>query len=139
MSAWRGHISKHVMPGTMPGMTIWSEKFRSSVGRRAVDDCPKLSILLAVGGAADELHLLQVVLGLEPVALLCLPHAEVRPGPHVVGIGGERLLVPALRVVVVAKLAVGVADVVRDIGMLVVAERMHCGDAVLVIAAKNQK
>src|SRR6185437_3705619 len=70
---------------------------------------------------------------------LCLPHAVIGPRAHVVGVGGERLLVPELGVVVVAELAMRVADVVRDVRMLVVAERVHRGDAVLVTAAENQK
>src|SRR6476659_11392212 len=95
------------------------------------------AILLAVGGTANQLHLLQVILGLEPVPLLSLPHAVVGPRAHVIGVGGERLLVPELRIVVVAQLAMRVSDVVRELGMLVVAECVHRGDAVLVVAAEN--
>ena len=54
-----------------------------------------------------------------------------------IGIGGERLLVPDLRLIVIAKLAVGVADVVCDVRMLVLAERMHRGDAAFVIAGED--
>src|SRR6185369_17118889 len=39
---------------------------------------------------------------------------------------------------VVAHLAVGVADVIGDIGMLIVAKRMHRGDAGFVLAVENE-
>src|SRR5690242_2678998 len=55
-----------------------------------------------------------------------------------VGIGGERLLVPDLRILVVAHLAVGIADVVGDIGMLVMADRVHRRDTFLVMAIDDQ-
>ena len=51
---------------------------------------------------ADETNLLQVVLGLEQVALLGLPHPVVGPGHRMVGIGRERALVPDLSVVIAA-------------------------------------
>ena len=40
-----------------------------------------------------------------------------------VGIGGERLLVPELGVVVAAELAAGIADEIGDVRMVVVVER----------------
>ena len=62
------------------------------------------------GGAADEPHLFQIVVGLEQVALLGLPHAVIRPGHRVIGIGGERAFVPDLGVVVASELAARIAD-----------------------------
>ncbi len=53
------------------------------------------------------------------------------------GIGGERVLVPNFRLVVVAHLAVGVADVIGDVRVLVMAERVHRGDAGLVVAVED--
>ena len=47
-------------------------------------------------------------------------------------------LVPDLRLVVVAHLAVGVADVVGDVGMLVMAECVHGGDTGLIVAVENK-
>ena len=55
-----------------------------------------------------------------------------------VRVGLQRGFVPELRLLVVAHLAVGVADVVGDIGMLVVAKRVHRGDAGFVLAVENQ-
>ena len=55
-----------------------------------------------------------------------------------VGVGFERGFVPDLRILEVAELAVGVADVIGDVGMRVAAERMHGGDAALIIAGEDQ-
>ena len=45
-------------------------------------------------GAADRAYLLEFFLGFEHIALFGMPHAEIRPSQRVVGIGGERSLVP---------------------------------------------
>jgi hypothetical protein len=50
------------------------------------------------------------------VALFDLPKPVILPGLDVVGIGLERALVPDLRDLVVAELAIGVADQVGDGG-----------------------
>ena len=55
-----------------------------------------------------------------------------------VGIGLERRLVPELGLVVPAQLAVGVADIIGDVGMLVMAERVHGGDAGVVPSGQDQ-
>src|SRR5262245_13920214 len=55
-----------------------------------------------------------------------------------VRVGLQRGLVPDLRLLVVAHLAVGVADVVGDIGMLIVAKCMHRGYAGFVLAVENK-
>ena len=52
-----------------------------------------------------------------------------------VGIGGERVLVPVFGVVVAAELAAGVADERGDVGMFVMADRVQRRDAAFVIAA----
>src|SRR5665811_2619401 len=61
---------------------------RDLVASRAVDHGLKLDIFLAVGVAAERVHFLKVIFGLEPVALFHLPHAVIGPGAHMVGIGG---------------------------------------------------
>src|SRR4029079_16679774 len=77
--------------------TIENREIRcGSVGPRAVDDGPELAKLFAVGGAANQFHLLQKIFRLQSVALLHLPHAVIRPGTDVVGIGSKRFLVPDL-------------------------------------------
>src|SRR6266540_3820094 len=58
----------------------------------------------------------QVILRLDAVALFDLPQAVILPGLDVVRIGLERALVPDLRDLVVAELAIGVADQVGDGG-----------------------
>src|SRR5215467_5083438 len=78
------------------------------VGTRAVDHFFERHIFLA-GGAADQAHLLEVVLGLEQVALFGMPHAVIGPGQSMLRIGNERLLVPIFGVVITAELAAGIA------------------------------
>ena len=53
------------------------------------------------------------------VALFDLPQAIILPGLGVVRIGLERALVPDLRDLVVAELAIGVADQVGDGGAVI--------------------
>jgi ferredoxin len=109
----------------------------TSVARLAVDYGLELFVFLAGRGAADRADFREEVFGLQPVALFHVPHAVIGPGAHVVGIGGERLVVPFLRLVVVAELAVGIADVIGDVGVLVLAKRMHGGDAAFVVAGQD--
>src|SRR5689334_17202522 len=127
-----------IAAGTSPAMThsLYFATLRSVAGL-ALDHGLELAVFLARRVAADQLHLLQVVERFQAVALLHLPHAVIGPGAHVVGIGGERLLVPDFRVFILAELAVGVADVIGDIGMLVVADGVHGGDAALIVADEN--
>src|SRR3954465_5494152 len=54
------------------------------------------------------------------------------------GICGKRLLVPELRIVVAAKLAAGVADVISDVRVVVPFQRPQAGDPGFVFAAFNQ-
>src|SRR5262245_62317046 len=56
-----------------------------------------------------------------------------------VRVGGERLLVPELRVLVAAELAAGVTDEIGDLGIVVVVQRPHGGDAGLVLAFLDQR
>src|SRR5271155_3472320 len=106
----------------------------ASIGMRAVDDFLERDIFVAFGVAADLAHLFEVVLGHEQVALLGMPHAVIGPGHHVIGVGGERLVVPVFGVVVTAKFSAGVADYRRHIRVVVIAHRAQRGDAALVVA-----
>src|SRR5580693_1645672 len=100
----------------------------------AVDHFLERDIFVARGVAADHRHLFQVVLGLEQVALLGLPHAVIGPGQGVVRIGGERLVVPIFGVVVAAELAAGVAEERRDIDIVVIAHGAQHRDAAVIVS-----
>src|SRR6516164_8672967 len=84
-------------------------------------------------GAADQAHLLEVVLGLEEVALFGMPHAVIGPGQSVFGIGGKRLVVPIFGVVIAAQLAARIAEQRRYVGIVVVLQGAERGDAALII------
>src|ERR1051326_7821045 len=76
-----------------------------------------------------------MILRLLAVALFDLPQAVILPGLDVVRIGFQRALVPDLRDLVVAELAVGVADQVGNRGAVVMAERLELLDRRAVIVA----
>src|SRR5262245_40894895 len=76
-----------------------------------------------------------MILRLVAVALFDLPQAVVLPGLDVVGIGFQRALVPDLRDLVVAELAVGIADQVGDCGAVVALQRLELRDGGSVFAA----
>src|SRR6516164_11360959 len=103
-----------------------------SVRPGAVDHFFERDIFFALG-AADQAHLLEIVLGLEQVALFGVPHAVIRPRQSVFRIGGERLVVPILGVVLAAELAARIAKQRRDVGIVVMGQCAQCGDAALVI------
>src|ERR1700730_14326018 len=69
------------------------------------------------------------------IALFDLPQAVILPGLDVVGIGLQRAFVPDLRHLVVAELAVGVADQVGDRGAVVMAERLELLDGRSIVVA----
>src|SRR5262245_37618717 len=69
------------------------------------------------------------------IALLYLPEPVVLPSQHMVRVRLQRALVPDLRLLVVAELAVGVADQVGDIGIVVMVERPELADRAFVIVA----
>src|ERR1700693_183593 len=62
------------------------------------------------------------------VALLDLPQPIILPGFDVVRVGLQRALVPDLRDLVVAELAIGIADQRGDRGVIVMAERFQMVD-----------
>src|SRR6516165_6357692 len=78
--------------------------------------------------AANLLDSAQVILGLLTVALFELPQPVILPGPNVVRIGLQSALVPDLRDLVVAELAVGIADQVGDVGAVILAECLQLLD-----------
>src|SRR3984893_12515335 len=85
------------------------------------------AIFLAVG--ANKLgDPAQMVLRLIAVALLDLPQPIILPGLDVVRVGLQRALIPYLRDLVVAELALGVADQIGDSGDVVVTERLELLD-----------
>src|SRR5687767_16039705 len=69
------------------------------------------------------------------VALFDLPQAVILPGLDVVGVALQRALVPDLRDLVVAELAVGVADQIGDGGVVVAAERLQLRNRGGIVAA----
>src|SRR3954452_11787367 len=69
------------------------------------------------------------------IALLDLPQAVILPGQHVIWVGLQRALVPGLRQLVIAELAVGIADQIGDAGVVVVAERLELPDGGGIIVA----
>ena len=98
-----------------------------SGARRLLQRCGERTIFVAAG-AGEPGDAVQVVLRLIAVALFDLPEAVILPGAHVGRVGLERALVPDLRDLVVAELAIGIADQVGDVGAVVVAERLELRD-----------
>src|ERR1700753_3734318 len=97
------------------------------------------AIFFAVG-ADQRSDLVQVILRLFTVALFELPQTVILPGLDVVRIGLERALVPDLRELVVAELAVGVGDQVGAGGGVLAAERLQWldgGGVVVVIVDRG--
>ncbi|MFK4590201.1 hypothetical protein ABIF55_005615 [Bradyrhizobium diazoefficiens] len=87
----------------------------------------KRAILGAVG-AGERGDLVQVILRLLAVALLELPEAVILPGADVVRIVLQRQLVIDLRRLVVAELAIGIADQIGNVGDVVALERLQLID-----------
>src|SRR6266550_2691121 len=101
---------------------------------RLFQRCGERAIFLAVG-AGQGGDLVQMILRRVAVALFDLPEAVVLPGLDVVGVGLERALVPDLRDLVVAELAIGVADQIGHRGAVVVTERFQLRDGGGVVVA----
>src|SRR3954471_19332298 len=108
---------------------------RRSIRAGAFDHALQFGVGAALGVAAQRLHLGEVFLGLEQIALLGVPHAVIRPSDGVGRIGGECALVPDLGILVAAELAAGIADQVGDIGVVVTAERLQLVDRGGVVVA----
>jgi hypothetical protein len=98
----------------------------TSVGERRagrlVECRGQRSILLTIRPAdgSDPAEMIERLLA---VTSLELPQSVVLPRQYVVRICLQRALVPDLRLLVVAELAVGIADEVGDVRMVVMAER----------------
>jgi hypothetical protein len=65
-----------------------------------------------------------IVFRLIAVALLNLPQAVILPRQYVVRIGFQRALVPDLREFGVAELAIGIADQIAHVRVIVVAKSL---------------
>src|ERR1700750_2833617 len=74
-------------------------------------------ILRAVG-SADRSDPAQMIFCLFAVALLDLPQTVIVPGQHMVRIGFQRSLVPDLRELIVAELAIGISDQIGHVRMI---------------------
>src|SRR6476660_5843314 len=92
------------------------------------------AIFLAVG-AGQSGDPVQVILRLLPVALFDLPQSIILPGFDVVRVRLERALVPDLRDLVVAELAIGIADQIGDGGAVVVTKRLQLPDGGGIVVA----
>ena len=80
-----------------------------------------------------------MILGFELVALFEMPHPVILQGAGVFRIAGQRLLVPDLRLVILAELAVRIAEIIGDVGMLVAAELMEGGDAFFISSVEHHR
>src|SRR5882762_1341664 len=92
------------------------------------------TVFLAVR-AGKLTDLAQVIFRLLAVALFELPQPVILPGPHVARVILQRLLIVRLRKLVIAELAVGVADQVGDVGDVFAVERLQLLDRRGVVVA----
>src|ERR1700733_4169715 len=76
-----------------------------------------------------------MILRLFAVALLNLPQNVILPRQHMVRIGLQRALAPNLRELVIADFAIGIADQVRDVRVIVMAKRLKLLDRRIIIVA----
>src|SRR6516165_851924 len=122
-------------------MICWQARFAGEaclrrLAQRLVDEAGAGRLFQRLGqrpifiaiGAANRSNPLEMVFRLIAVTLLDLPKTVIVPGQDMVRIGFERALVPNLRELVVAELAIGIADQVRHIRVIVVAKRLELVD-----------
>src|ERR1700736_2708043 len=95
--------------------------------RRLFEGGGERAVFRAVG-AAQLADPVQVILRGVAVALFPLPQPVILPGLDVVRVGLQRALVPDLRDLVVAKLAIGIADQIGDGGAVVMTKRLQLLD-----------
>src|SRR6266550_6771431 len=76
-----------------------------------------------------------MILRLIAVALLDLPQTVILPGQHMVRVGFQRALVPDLRELVLAEFAIGIADQVGHVRVIVVAKRLQLLDSGGIVVA----
>src|ERR1700739_137409 len=79
-------------------------------------------------GAADRCDPAQMIFRLVAVALLDLPEAVIVPCQDMVRIGLQGALIPDLGELVVTKLAIGVANEIGHVGVVVMTERVELVD-----------
>src|SRR5580698_3633954 len=85
-------------------------------------------LVFGATGAADLLDAAEVILGGFAIALFELPQAVILPGADMIRVRLQRALVPDLRDLVVAELAIGIADQIGDVGDVVMAQRLQLRD-----------
>src|SRR5882757_761636 len=102
--------------------------------RRLLERGGERTVFVAAG-ASELSDLVQMILRLIAVALFDLPEAVILPGAHMGRIGLQGALVPDLRHLVVAELAIGVADQIGDVGAVVLAKRLQLLDRGGVVVA----
>src|SRR6266404_9158212 len=118
-----------------PVVVVKISKSVNKAGARRLFQCRGQRAIFRAVGTSQGGDPVQVILRLIAVALFDLPQSVILPGPHMVGVGLERTLVPDLRNLVVAELASGVADQIGDIGAVVLAKRLQLADGCSVIVA----
>src|ERR1700761_4776923 len=91
---------------------------------RRLVECRGQRFVLRAIRPADGCNPAEMIERLLAVTPLELPQPVILPCQDVVRIRLQRALVPDLRLLVVAKLAIGVADEVGDVRMVVMAERL---------------
>src|SRR5258707_4019480 len=104
--------------------TLQSVLINQASAGRLLQRCGQRPILLAAG-PANRRDPTQMILRLVAVALLDLPQTVILPGLHMIRICFQGALVPDLRKLVVAELAIGIADQIGHIRPIVVAERLQ--------------
>src|ERR1700751_549362 len=85
--------------------------------------CGRKRAIFGTIGAADRGDPAQMIFSLVAIALLDLPEAVIVPCQDMIRIGLQRALIPDLRELVVAQLAIGIANEVRHVRVVIVAER----------------
>ena len=116
------------LPGEFHSGNVPPNSIHETSAGRLLQRRGQRSVLIAVGTAylPDPT---QVIFCLLAVALLDLPKTVIVPREDMVRIGFERALIPHLREVVVAELAIGVPDQISDIRVIVVAKRRQLLDS----------
>lgn len=99
-------------------------------------DAAKVTVIHPLLMRATDVHgNVHIHHAINEVALFDLPHAVILPGLDVVRVGLQRALVPDLRQLVVAELAIGVSDQVGDIGAIVLSQRLQLVDGRRIVVA----
>src|SRR5262249_5955911 len=105
----------------------WHLSVDEAAARRLLQ-CGRERVIFLAAGTGELRDLGEMELRLLAIALLDLPQAVILPGLDVVGIGLQRALVPDLRELVVAELAIGIADQGGDRRVVVATHRLELVD-----------